>query len=258
MYRSTITVADLQQIGIDATDLTAGGTDNRDRLKAPPGVVTHTPSRTFSANARRDFFHRFGRTPTASELDAHAAGRFDRAAYQPNILIGTTARAFILDSDHQRAQHSGEIGAGCPGGRVYASRAWMDWAKPMGGDWKRHGRDPARVYDFWIAAFPGADTPAEVFPWGVLPNDALGIDLMPDPDTGAYSPEQRRVWVGIVRAWSQLHGFNVSTRTTTTHTYAAPCERGTLVRGSEIIGVHWDPDIKMWPHLQVLAGMGAT
>lgn len=253
MYATTLTVRDLQGLGLEAFDLTGAGTDNRDRSKAPIGVVTHTPSVTFAVNARNAFYGQHGRFPTPAELDATAAGRFDRAAYQPNYLIGTTAAVFQLDADHQRAQHSGELAHDSPVGDVYTAGTWRDWASPSDGSgWQRHGRPGHVVYDYWDAAFPGARSPLDVFVWGRYPNEAIGIDLLPDPTTGAYTPAQRAAYVKLVRALGLLHGFPMRFERVTTHTYASPVERGTVKHKGQIVGVHWDPDARVWPHLAVV------
>jgi hypothetical protein len=180
------------------------------------------------------------------------------ATYQPNYLIGTTGRVFVLDKDHQRAQHSGGLAMECPAGDVYAAGTWRDWASPSDGSgWRRHGRPGHVVYDYWDAAFPGARSPLDVFPWGKFPNDALGIDLLPDPDTGAYAPVQRSSYLVLVKLLAAKHGFPLDARHVTTHTFASPCERGTVVRKGQIVGVHWDPDARVWPHAQVLAELVA-
>jgi len=255
MYRQTLTVADLQQLGLEAFDLTGQGTDNRDREAVPPGIVTHTPSVTFARKALTAFEAHHGRLPTPHELDATAAARFDRAAYQPGYLIGTAAGVWQLDLDHQRAQHSGMLADDSPAGDVYKAGTWREWASPSDGSgWQRHGRPGHVVYDYWDAAFPGARSPYDVFVWGRYPNNCIGIDLLPDPMTGAYTAEQRRTYVALARALSGLHAFPIRFDRVTTHTYASPVERGTQrLKGGKIIGVHWDPDAKVWPHAQVVA-----
>jgi hypothetical protein len=253
MYATTLTIRELAALGFPVLDLSMQGTDNKDRDTAPQGIVVHTPSVTFARKARDAFVEQYGRKPTPPELDAAAARRFDRTAYQPNYLIGTSALIAQLDLDHQRAQHSGMLAADSPVGDVYKTGTWRDWASPSDGSgWQRHGRDGHKVYDYWDAAFPGARSPYDVFPWGRYPNNCIGIDLLPDPDTGAYNLSQRRAFMGLVRALAPLHGFPISLDRITTHTYASPVERGTIRRNGIIVGVHWDPDAKVWPHAAVV------
>lgn len=254
MYAVRTTVDDLRRVGLQGADLTGQGTRNRPRERAPLGVVTHTPSVTFARNVRARFVAEHGRQPTAVDLDVAAAARFDAATYQPNALIGLTGRVFLLDADSQRAQHSGMLAGECPAGDVYAAGTWWDWASPSDGSgWVRHGRPGRVVYDYWAAAFPGARSPLDIFPWGRYPNEALGVDLLPDPDTGLYNDAQRAAWVGLVKLWSGLHGFSIDLRHVTTHTLASPCERGTVRRNGRIVGVHWDPDAKVWNHGAMVA-----
>jgi hypothetical protein len=254
MYATTLTIRELAALGFPVLDLSMQGTDNRDRDAAPLGIVAHTPSVTFARKVRDAFIAEHGRAPTPAELDVAAARRFDRSAYIPNYLIGTTALIAQLDLDHQRAQHSGMLAADCPAGDVYKAGTWREWASPSDGSgWQRHGRDGRIVYDYWDAAFPGARSPYDVFVWGRYPNNCIGIDLLPDPDTGAYTPDQRRAFVALTRALAPLHGFPIRFDRVTTHTYTSPVERGTVrLRGGTIIGKHWDPDLKVWPHAEVV------
>lgn len=259
MYGKTLTIQELATLGGPVLDLSMQGTDNRGRDTAPKGIVTHTPSVTFARRARDAFAAENGRAPAPGELDLTAARRFDRATYQPNYLIGTSGLLAQLDLDHQRAQHSGMLAGDSPVGDVYSAGTWRDWASPSDGSgWVRHGRPGHVVYDYWGAAFPGARSPLDVFAWGRYPNEAIGIDLLPDPETGAYSSVQRAVYVRLVRALSDLHGFPLDLRHVTTHTLASPVERGTVRRGGKIVGVHWDPDAKVWPHAQIVAEAAAA
>jgi len=248
-----LTSNDLTAAGLGHLVL-ASGTDNRTRARAPLGVVTHTPSVTFARKALEAYRKDNRRDPTPLELDIVASRRFDVAKYQPNFLIGLTGHVGVLDWDDQRTLHSGGLALECPAGDVYAANRWREWASPSDGSgWRKHGRDPLAVYDWWDAAFPAAKSPLDVFPWGHYPNEAVGVDLLPDPVTGQYTDEQRAAWVKLVRLLAKLHGFPIDARHVTTHSYASPCERGTVVRGGKIIGVHWDPDGNIWDHAAMLA-----
>ena len=252
MTVSRLTSNDLNAVGLAHT-IFAQGTDNRTRARAPLGVVTHTPSVTFAKKVLDAFKAANGRDPSPAEFDQAAGQRFDAAKYQPNFLIGLTGIVLVLDWDDQRTSHSGGLALECPAGDVYAANVWRQWASPSDGSgWRKHGRDPLAVYDWWDRAFPSARSPLDVFPWGHYPNEAVGVDLLPDPVTGQYSEAQREAWVKLVRALSKLHGFPVYDRSVTTHSYASPCERGTVVRGGKIVGIHWDPDEKVWHHPTML------
>ena len=251
---SPLSSATLAAAGLSCKVFSAG-TNNRTRARAPLGVVTHTPSITF---ARRVAAAHPKLTPGTTGFDAAAGGRFDSSKYQPNFLIGLTGLVCVLDWDDQRAQHAGGLALGCPAGDVYSANRWREWANPSDGSgWQRHGRDPLAVYDWWDAAFPAARSPLDVFPWGHFPNEAVGVDLLPDPVSGKYMDVQRHAWVALVRALARQHGFPLDERHVTTHSYAAPCERGTVVRRGRIIGVHWDPDAKVWDHAEMLAALRA-
>lgn len=264
MYRTTVTIEDLLRVGVVARGLSEQGTDNRARVRAPLGVVTHTPGEPFAQQALVAARAALGREPTDVELDQAAAARFDRLAYQPGYLIGVSGTVFQLDADYQRTLHAGSLGAGCPGGPVYDSDAWWSWAKPLfGTGWAKHRRPGRLVYDFFAEAFPGARTPLEVFPWRDLPNEAVGIDLLPDPrHRFGFSNAQREAFVCLVRLLAAAHGFPIDPRHVTTHSLCAPCERGAVLRREPqpggghvhvVRGIHWDPPRKHWPHVAVVA-----
>jgi hypothetical protein len=261
MYSTTITVDELRSAGLAADSLAKQGTPNIQRKQAPQGVVTHTPGITFADRALAQARQALGRNPAPAELDRVAAMAFDVLKYQPGYLIGTTGKVYQLDQDHMRTQHSGMLAADCPAGQIYSSAAWREWARPLGGaGWVRHGRDGNRVYDWWNAAFSGEPGPAQIFPWGIYPNNAIGVDILPDPMSGGmFSEAQRASYLILVRALSQAHGFKISARTVTTHSFASPCERGAIMRGGKVIGIHWDPPRNDgWDHQDNLAALGAA
>lgn len=258
MYCATLAVEDLRREGLPAEALSTGGNPNKQRTSKPSGVVCHTPGGAFAAKAlqRAEDLNRNG-APTPIEIDRMAATLFDVAVYQPGYLIGTSGTVFQLDVDFKRTQHSGMLATECPGGNVYAKGTWREWSKPLGGSWQQHGRPGHVVYDWWDAAFPGLAGPLEAFPWGRYPNDAIGIDLLPDPTHGgAFNEAQVEAFVALVRLLSEAHGFRISKSTVTTHSLASPCERGGLIRGGKVIGVHWDPPAG-WNFPRVLAQLGA-
>lgn len=252
MTVNKLTTTDLDRLGL-THEIYERGTENRDRARTPMGVVTHTPSITFARKVLETFRTLNGRAPTSLELDLSAGTKFDASKYQPNFLIGLTGLVCVLDWDDQRTSHSGGLAMECPAGDVYTAGTWREWASPSDGSgWRKHGRDPNAVYDWWNAAFLGARSPLDIFKWGKTPNEAVGIDLLPDPITGQYTDAQRVAWVKLVRALSALHGFALSDRCVTTHSFASPCERGTVKRAGKIVGTHWDPDVKIWNHAEML------
>jgi hypothetical protein len=252
---NALTLNDLVAAGLPTFDLAVSGTPNRPRASAPKGVIVHTPGTPFAQRAWMTAqAANGGKKPALAEFDRAAARRFDAAQFQPGYLLGQTGAVFILESDAKRTNHAGKLGGDSPVPNVYASGAWRDWASPSDGSgWQKHGRPGHQVYDFWDAAWPGAVTPLEVYPWRDAPNDCIGIDLLPDPNTGEYTPAQRSAFVRLVRLLSQAHGFPLDARHVTTHTLASPVERGTVKRNTKIIGRHWDPDARVWPHAEVLA-----
>jgi len=253
MYTETLTAVDFAKLGVSFADLSHGGTVNKVRGSRPLGTVVHTPSVTFANKALSKFKTAYGRTPTAAELDDYAAQLFDVVKYQPNYMIGTTGKLFCLDADCYRTSHAGGLAMDSPVGDVYSNNTWRDWASPSDGSgWRRHGRPGNVVYDYWNAAWPGAKSPLDVYPWGKYPNEAVGIDLLPNPANGHYVPEQLETFKKLVRALGQLHNFPLDLRHNATHTLAAPVERGTQVVHGKIIGVHWDPDRRVWPHADVI------
>lgn len=240
-----------------ALDLSDSGMRNAARSRVPLGVVVHTPGRPFMVHALDAARKGLGRAPTAKELDSLAARRFDAAKYQPGYCIGQTGSIYRLDLDTRRTWHAGKLG-GDDHAEVYSGRTWAKWASPSDGSgWCLHGRDPTVVYDYWFAAFPGFDSPVQVFPWGASPNDAIGIDLFPHPETGMTTPAQASAFVALVRALAGVHGFPLDNRHVTTHTLCSPVERGTVRRGGTIVGAPWDLDPRHWPHDAVLARLAS-
>lgn len=242
-------ITGLRAAALNVVDLTQSGTAHGPRTKPPAGIICHTPGRPFMVRALDTAAKALGRSPSQSELDGTAARRFDSAKYLPGYAIGQSGTLYVLESDNRRTMHSGTLGHDCPTGEsVYRGSAWGKWASPSDGSgWQLHGRDPAQVYDYWYAAFPGAVTPLDVFPWHGSPNDCIGVDLFPEPVTGAHTAAQRATFAILIRFLSGVHGFPVDDRHVTTHTLASPVERGTQkTRSGQIIGVHWDPDARAW------------
>ena len=157
-------------------------------------------------------------------------------------LVGQTGKVFMLERDDRRTMHSGALYRG-----AYGGSDWVEFAKPLGGHWTRHGRPGWRVYDWWKARYGEAD-PAKVFWWGRSPNKAVGVDLIPNPDDGTFSDEQFAAAQKLVRLLADRHEFPVDDRHVVTHSFASPCERGTLNRKGKIIGVHWDPPHKKFDY----------
>lgn len=261
MYSTTLTVADLERAGLHAESMAGKGTANRQRAYAPLGAIVHSPGITFATRAFDRAQQALGRRPAPAEFDMVAARSFDALLYQPNYLIGTSGKVYQLDLDCQRALHSGMLASDCPAGNVYETRRWREWAHPLGGrGWVQHGRPGDRVYDWWVAAFPGADGPMQVFPWGRYPNNAVGVDVLPDPaNHGEFNAAQRSSYLALVRLLAQAHNFKIGATTVTTHSFASPLERGSVMRSGKVIGIHWDPPTdKGWDHADNLAVLEGT
>ncbi len=251
----SLTIQDLTNAGLKALPFT-GGYANKARTKSPTGIVFHTPGSTWAKGIWDKLPNK-----TPEQYDLAAGQAFDARNYQPNYLIGVTGLVMQLATDDLRTQHAGKLGTDSPAGDVYATDAWASWASPSsGGGWRQHGRDPKAVYDWWFAAFPGHKTPITVFPWKNMPNDALGIDLLPVVD-GSGGPQQTQAQfdaaVKLVSMLAKLHGFAINKINVTTHSMCSPVERGTVVSGGKIIGTPWDLSPKQWRHDEMVAQAAA-
>jgi len=231
----------MKKLGVPAKSLVGRGTENRGRKKAPLGVIIHTPGITFIRKQR----DALGDKCTSKRLQEACAVAFDERPYQPNIIIGYDKVYLLEDTDH-RPMHAGSLK-----GSVYA-RDWRQWAKPLGGKgWELHKRDGHVVYDWWDKVYSERANPTKVFPWGANPNDAVGIDLLPDPSTNTFSDWQLSVLEMVVASLARLHEFPIDKFHVVSHSYASPCERGTVKRRGEIVGVHWDPKNFDFDHVAV-------
>lgn len=258
MYSVTLTTTDLEAQGVPAVAL-PGGRRNGPRRSRPLGAVFHTPGVVFAEQVLAELRQSLGREPTDEEYEVAAAAAFDPRTYQPGYLVGVTGRIFQLEGDTRVTWHAGTLARDCPAGDVYGDGRWWHWAKPLHGHgWALHGRQPTRVYDYWVQTFPGAGGPLDVFPWGRHPNLAIGIDLLPDVRRGGtFSAAQRASAAILVRLLAATHDFAVGLRTVSTHSLTSPCERGTVLRTRvvngtdvpQVLGIHWDPPRARWDHI---------
>lgn len=245
----TLSTTDLSNAPHGAScTLASTGHVNKPRGSAPQGLVYHSPGTTWARGVWDSC------VSTGTKYDETAASLFDQRAYQPGYMIGTTGRIFQFALDIVRTQHSGKLANDAPRKDIYDTSAWMKWAAPSDGSgYQLHGREPAVVYDWWLKAFPGHVTPLTVFPWGDLPNNAIGIDLLPNVSGNGPMFTQAQMdsvlWLSPLLA--HLHEFPLNTTRVTTHSLASPVERGCIRRDGKIIGTPWDLSPRDFP-LQVL------
>ena len=169
-------------------------------------------------------------------LDLFLAAAFDRREYIGGYMVGQRV-VVKLEVDDRTTWHSGALSS------QHYGRDWRAWARPLAPGapaFRLHGRDPHVVYDWWDARY-GADAhPARVFGWGRLPNRCIGVDLVPDA-TGGYGVLQLAMAAALTALLARVHGIQLDDRHVTTHSFAAPLERGSVVRGGRVVGMAWDP-----------------
>ena len=236
-------IDDIKSAGLEILDLTESGTEHRERGAPPAGVIIHSPGVTFASKVKDVVGSRW---PDMSVFDDLAAKRFDRMRYVPGYLVGQTGKIYMLERDDRRTMHSGSLYRG-----AYGGSDWVEFAKPLGSSWTRHGRMGWVVYDWWKKRY-GQSSPTDIFPWSRYPNHAIGLDLLPNPEDGSFSEEQLSSARELVGMLADVHRFPVNDRHVVTHSFASPCERGTLKRKGKIIGVHWDPPLKKFNYSEFI------
>lgn len=216
------------------------------RTRSPVGVIVHSPGVTYVAAVAKALGHRAGDDEV---LDEGVAKGLDGREYRPGYLIGRSGIVYLLERDDTHTSHAASLS------KAHYSMHWRRWARPLGGEgWIEHGRDGHVVYDWWDRAF-GADTSPLDLPTGRYPNRAIGVDIRPSPTDGSFAALQIAALGVLVRALATCHNFAPDSRHILTHSLAAPLERGTVLRGSRVIGVHWDPPAKHYRHAAVLAAL---
>lgn len=197
------------------------------------GIVIHTPGRAFTARACQITHDAAWPVTEEAALRWYVTSGF---AFYGGYMVGPSGAVYRLADDRTRTQHAGALDARYT---ERGGREWRAWAKPLAGHgWVKHERDPAQVFDWWDARWPGLKSPTELM--GPFPNDAIGIDIMPMLD-GSYSMPQVRALAALVRDLCQLHGLPHDRRHVVGHEDVDPCSRGTVLRSGRVIGTPWDP-----------------
>lgn len=197
------------------------------------GIVLHTPGRAFTARACQ--ITRDAAWPVVEEaaLRWYVTSAF---GFYGGYMVGPSGAVYRLADDKARTQHTGALDARYV---ERGGREWRGWAKPLGGSgWSEHKRDPAQVFDWWDARWPGLKSPTELM--GKTPNDALGIDIMPTLD-GSYTIPQVRALASLIRDICQIHGLLLDRAHVVGHEDVDPCCRGTVLRSGRVVGIPWDP-----------------
>lgn len=237
-----LSLDDMQDAGLDVEDRSKIGPIANKRRIAPLGVIIHTPGSAFVERCGRT-----ARSDSDVDIDDEVARRFDSRKYRPGYLVGQSGRVYVLDSDDRRPMHAGSLSVS------HYSVDWADWCKPLGGNgYQRHRRPAWVVYD-WYEALHGRENPSDVFPWRRAPNNAIGIDIRPSHLDGSHSDEQHEALRKLVNLLSDAHGFPVDSTHVTTHSYASPLERGSVLRRGKVIGTHWDPPLKKFDYQRIIS-----
>jgi len=205
------------------------------RTRQIRGLVLHSTGRTLAVRCA-EYAH--SDDPAAIDAAAVAWYRSSGFGYFGGYLVGCSGAVYRLAPDEVRTQHAAELDS------RYKSSAWRAWAH-LDGRWQQHMRDPAQVWDWWDARWPGL-SPADLL--GMRPNDALGVDLLPLP-TGRYSLEQVAQVRRLIHHLCAEHNVAPTRRNVVGHEDVDPCSRGTVRRGGRIVGIPWDPGPLDWAAL---------
>lgn len=189
-------------------------------------IILHTPSVSFSKRA--------GGTIEGAVARYRKTGH---KYYGHEIVdpVGDSARLAPLN---KRAWHSASLSA------LYTSEEWRRWAKPLGADdYLKHGRDPAKVWDWWDARWPGVSSPADLIDTRYPNNHSVGIDIMPTED-GEFTIAAMEAAAVMCRTILSDVGVVASmggkVPTVLTHSDIDPLRRGAVRKGDRIIGKDWD------------------
>lgn len=206
-------------------------------------IVMHSTGSGLAAHAERKAPYAID--PSKYEAAALEWYRSSGSEFFGHVMVGPTGARYDLAPLDKVALHSASLD-----GR-YINANWREWARPIGGKsgWHRHGRDPAQVWDWWDARWPGVTTPQEFFNTRHINAISIGVDVLPLPD-GTYTDAQVEHTAALVVELADVHGLAIRTSgkrpTVLGHEDIDPLRRGTKWRGDRIIGVGWDPGGK-WP-----------
>lgn len=203
------------------------------RQDAPRGIILHTTGGGLARAVE-------GKAP---DSDAAAARRYTTGAlrYYGHYLVGRlSGRVYQLAHPARIAHHTGALASRYGRGPTAPSDTWRRFGSPIGvKGWAPHGRDPAVVYDWWDARWPGITSPVEFF--GRQVNAAtLGLDVIPAVD-GSFGDEQVEATAQLVAALCATYDIEPTERGVMRHEDVDPVRRGCVLRGGTIYGVPWDP-----------------
>lgn len=209
------------------------------RTRPVRGIVLHSTGRPLAVRCAE-----YAGSTQPADVDAAAVAwyRSSGFSYFGGYLVGTSGTVYRLAPDEVRTQHAAELDS------RYKSSAWRSWAH-VDGRWQQHGRDPAQVWDWWDARWPGLSPPDLL---GMRPNDALGVDLLPTP-AGRYTDDQVAQARRLVHHLCAAHGLRPARGVVVGHEDVDPCSRGTVRRGGKIVGIPWDPGPLDWSALALEA-----
>lgn len=203
------------------------------RRSAPRGIILHTTGGGLARAVE-------GQAP---DSDAAAARRYTTGAlrYYGHYLVGRIdGRIYQLAHPVRIAHHTGALASKYGRGPTAPSDAWRRFGSPIGVEgWAPHGRDPAEVYDWWDARWPGITSPVEFF--GRQVNAAtLGLDVIPAVD-GSFGGDQVEATAQLVAALCATYDIEPTERGVMRHEDVDPVRRGCVLRRGTIYGVPWDP-----------------
>lgn len=203
------------------------------RQHAPRGIILHTTGGGFARSVE-------GKAP---DSDAAAARRYTTGAlrYHGHYLVGRlSGRVYQLAHPTRIAYHTGALASRYGRGPTAPSDTWRRFGSPLGVEgWQPHGRDPAVVYDWWDARWPGVVSPVEFF--GRQINAAtVGLDVIPAVD-GSFGASQVEATAQLVAALCATYGIEPTERGMMRHEDVDPVRRGCVLRRGTIYGVPWDP-----------------
>lgn len=201
------------------------------RSTTPAVLVIHTTGRSLTGHAIDSAGPAWPEVEEAAVAWYRTSGTPDFGGY----LIGPSGAVYKLADNDRRTRHAAALDHRYTSGD---RTGWRDWAR-IDGTWRRHGRDPVRVWDWWDARWPDVVSPADLAA-GPHPNDGIGIDLLPTM-AGAYTAEQIAALRELVAGLCQAHGIFRDRLHVLGHEDVDPCGRGAVLRGGQIIGIPWDP-----------------
>ncbi|MDP3910583.1 MAG: N-acetylmuramoyl-L-alanine amidase [Gemmatimonadales bacterium] len=201
------------------------------RTRPVRAIVIHTATAVFARKVAQDIG-----TDDPARLGDGAVARYERLElpFYGHVLVDGAGAPHWLAPVDRVAWHT------APLADFYATDRWRLWARPPGEGWTRHGRDPARVWDWWDARWPGVESP-RLLATGRQPNDvSIGVDLLPTVD-GEFTPCQMQAANRLVLDLCCDHDVPHLRGYVLGHEDVDPCGRGAVRRRGIIYGVPWDP-----------------